>query len=147
MSWRDTLRAQAIHERFDDHTLVYHVGLRPAVPPEYEVPGLVGLTFRLARHGGRLVYATLLDLDAAVRLGQRLHLEPGEAIAMVDSHERIHVALQLAYGDDEVHPDEEERHSRVADWAWLSLSHPDADWRDIEIVQRREAEMMFEGRP
>lgn len=102
---------------------MYHVGARPPVPREYDVPGLVGLTFRLARRGdGAHVYATVLDAGAVLRLGGRIGLTEGEAVAMVDSHERIHVAMQLAGVAEE----DEERQSRLADAVWLSLRHPRA---------------------
>jgi hypothetical protein len=129
MDWRERLRREGHVQRFAGHSLVYHVGLAPPVPPEYAVPGLVGLTFRLGlRPDGEPLYATLLDAAAAVRLGARLGLDEGESIAMVDSHERVHVALQLGYEDlRKVPPELEERHAHAADAAWLSLRHPRAE--------------------
>ncbi len=145
MTWRDDLRRYGILRHEVDHSLAYLVGVRPPIPPEYDVPGIVGLTFRLARRGdGALVYAMLLDVGAAMRLGQRLGLSPGEALAMVDSHERIHIELQLAYGDADVHPEVEERHSHVVDWAWRSLRRPDDHLPDIHVVHRGDAELLFE---
>lgn len=123
MDWQARLRRDAIAARFDDFDLVYHAAVRPAVPPEYEVPGLVGLTFRLQpRPRGGFVYATVLDLAAVLRLGGRIGLSEGESLAMVDSHERMHVAIQLAG----VPEDKEEEQLRIVDAVWLSLRHPRA---------------------
>lgn len=129
MTWEERLRREGIVQRFPHHSLVYHVGLAPPAPPEYEVPGLVGLTFRLGlRPDGAPLYATLLDAAAALRLGARLGLTEAESLAMVDSHERAHVALQLDYARlHEVPPHVEEEHVHVVDGAWLSLRHPVAE--------------------
>lgn len=122
--WRARLHRDALVDHHDAFTLLYHAALAPPVPPEYEAPGLVGLTFRLARRGdGALVYATLLDLPAAVRLGARLGLDPAGGVAFVDSHERMHVHLQLEDVPEEV----EETHSRFLDAVWLSLRHSVAE--------------------
>jgi hypothetical protein len=129
MEWERRLRRESILQRLPHHSLVYHVGLSPPVPPEHQVPGLVGVTFRLGeRPDGLPLYATLLGAAAALRLGARLGLSDAESLAMVDSHERVHVALQLDHERlDEVPPDLEERHSHAADAAWLSLRHPRAE--------------------
>lgn len=131
MDWSARLRHEGIRHSSHDHELVYHAALRPAVPPEFDVGGLVGITWRLGRrHDGARRYATGLDLAAAVRLGRRLGLEPGEAVAFVDSHERVHVAAQLSYDTDpggEPAPEVEEEHSRFVDAVWLSLRHPRAE--------------------
>lgn len=129
MDWQARLRREAIHQRLGHHVLDYWVGLRPPAPPEYEVPGLVGLTFRVQVRGdGTPHYATLLDVAATLRLGARLGLDPAESLAMVDSHERAHVALQLDYERlHEVPPEIEEAHVVVVDAAWLSLRHPVAE--------------------
>ena len=146
MTWRDELRRAAILSHESDHSLAYFVGIRPPVPPEYDLPGIVGLTFRLARRADdAIVYATLLDVGAAMRLGERLGLDAGEALAMVDSHERVHIELQLAYGSQDVHPEDEERHSHVVDGAWHSLRHPDDHLPAIHVVHRGNAELLFEG--
>ncbi|MEA3199299.1 MAG: hypothetical protein QOE90_727 [Thermoplasmata archaeon] len=125
MDWEARLRREGIVQRFPRHTLVYHLGLRPPVPPEYAVAGLVGVTFRLGdRPDGAPLYATLLDVAAVLRLGARLGLDEGQAVAMVDSHERVHVAVQLAYPDVRaVPPEVEEAHVHVVDAAWLALRH------------------------
>lgn len=121
--WSERLVRECIHARLDDFDLFYGVGLRPPVPPDYDVPGLVGLTFRLGeRLQGGFVYATLLDVGAVVRLGARLGLDAAGALAFVDSHERIHVALQVAGVSEEA----EEANSRFVDAVWLSLDHPRA---------------------
>ena len=123
MDWRARLDREALENRGEAFTLVYHPALVPAVPPEYDVPGLVGLTFRLARRrDGGFVFATLLDVPAAVRLGARLGLDPAGGLAFVDSHERMHVHLQLEGVPEEV----EEAHSRFVDAVWLSLNSPRA---------------------
>lgn len=128
MSWEDRLRREAIRRRYPQHELLDWAGLDPPVPPEYRVHALVGLTFRLGVRRGVPEYATLLDLAAAVRLGARLGLDAGAAIAMVDSHERVHVALQLDYERlHEVPPDVEEGHTRLVDAAWLACAHPRAE--------------------
>lgn len=108
--------------RENDHLV--HVSLRPAFPPEYDVPGLVAITFRLRErpHGGH-VFVTALDVAAALRLGGRLGLGIADAFAMVDSHERMHIELQLAGVPAEV----EEAHSRFLDAVWLSLRHSPAE--------------------
>lgn len=121
--WHARLRREAILAQFADFDLAYHASLRPAVPPDYDVPGLVGLTFRLrARSEGGFLYATVLDVAAVLRLGARLGLSEAESLAMVDSHERVHVALQLAGVSEEA----EEANSRHIDAVWLSLRHPRA---------------------
>lgn len=118
MNWLAALRVQASPAAFADFDLLYHAGLRPLVPPEYAVPGLVGLTFRLhERPMGGFVFVTTIDLPAALRLGERLGLDAAGAVALVDSHERVHVALQLA-GAGEA---EEEDLARFIDAVWLSL--------------------------
>lgn len=141
MDWRERLRREALSQRGETFDLVYHAAIVPAVPPEYEVPGLVGLTFRLnPREPGRALYATLLDLPAAVHMGARLGLGPAEAVAMVDSHERVHVHLQLAYERlHETDPALEEEHARIVDAVWLSLRHPRAAERLLrgEVVVTR----------
>ncbi|HVL87619.1 MAG TPA: hypothetical protein VM681_06400 [Candidatus Thermoplasmatota archaeon] len=125
-AWQRRLRERAIGCRFSDHDLLYDAGLWPAVPPEYKIAGLVGLTFRLAaRASGGHVYVTALDVGAAARLGARLGLDPAASVAMVDSHERVHVALQLE--DEGLPVDKEEAHSRWVDAVWLSLRHPRAE--------------------
>ena len=129
MPWREALRRDGILQRYRHHSLLYLAGLRPAPPPEYDVPGIVGLTFRLGlRPDGAPLYATLLDLPAAIRLGARLGLDPAASVAMVDSHERVHVALQLDYERlDLVPPEVEEEHSRIVDAAWLWCAHPNGE--------------------
>lgn len=120
MEWWQRL-AHAVRTRERDFDLLYHVGTAPAVPAEYDVPGLVALTFRLEeRPRGGHVYVTTIDVAAALRLGARFGLDAPEALAMVDSHERVHVFLQLA-GVDEAG---EEAASRLVDAVWLSLRHP-----------------------
>lgn len=124
MDWQARLRREALADHGEEFSLVYHAALAPAVPPEYDVPGLVGLTFRLARRGdGALVFATLLDLRAAIRLGLRFGLDEAAGIAFVDSHERMHIHLQLAGVPEDV----EEAHSRFIDAVWLSLRHARAE--------------------
>lgn len=139
--WRRRLEAGGARAAFAEFDLLYHAGLAPPVPPGYEVPGLVGLTFRLnPREEGRALYATLLDLPAAVRMGARLGLDAAEAVAMVDSHERVHVHLQLAYERlHETDPELEEEHARIVDAVWLSLRHPRAAQRLLrgEVVVTR----------
>lgn len=121
MDWQERLRREALRARFHDFDLLYHVSLKPAVPREYEVEGLVGLTFRVRpREGGGFVYATVLDVPAALRFGARIGLEPAEAIALVDSHERVHVAMQLAGVDEAT----EEEQSHLVDAVMLSFRHP-----------------------
>lgn len=123
MDWRSRLRREAIATGSSEFDLLYHVSLAPAFPPEYDVPGLVAITFRLhARARGGHRFVTALDPAAALRLGARLGLDAAESLAMVDSHERMHVELQLAGVPEEV----EERHSRFVDAVWLSLRHPRA---------------------
>lgn len=122
--WRARLRREAIHAREDDNDHLVHVSVRPAFPPEYEVAGLVAITFRLhERPQGGHVFVTALDVDAALRLGARLGLDAAESLALVDSHERMHIELQLAGVDEAV----EEEHSRFLDAVWLSLRHPHAE--------------------
>lgn len=124
--WRHRLRREAILLRQPDFDLLLHVAVRPAFPPEYDVPGLVAVTFRLhAREEGGHAYVTALDVGAALRLGARFGLDEAEALAFVDSHERMHVFLQLAGVSEEV----EEERSRFVDAVWLSLRHPRAaEW-------------------
>lgn len=141
MDWRARLDREALHARGPDFDLFYHVSLRPAFPPDYDVPGIVAITFRLAPrrwppHGHIFVMA--LDPSAALRLGARLGLEEAEAFAMVDSHERMHVELQLAGVPEEV----EEMHSRFLDAVWLSLRHP----RAAELVRAGEFGLIEEVR-
>lgn len=122
VEWYARLRRTALPLAARDFDLLYDVGLRPAVPPEYEVPGLVAITFRLhlRPRGGGHVYVMALDAAAALRLGARLGLDAAESLAFVDSHERVHVFLQLAGVPWEA----EEEHSRFVDAVWLSLRHP-----------------------
>ena len=119
--WRERLRDEAVHADFGEFTLRYHVSLRPAHPPEYDVPGLVAITFRLATKP-RLAFVTALDPAAALRIGARIGLDEATALAMVDSHERVHVALQLEGVPEEI----EEAQARFADAAFLALRHPRA---------------------
>lgn len=124
MDWRGRLRREAILTREREFDLLYHVSLAPAFPPDYDVPGIVAITFRLReRAEGGHMFVTALDPAAALRLGARLGLDEATALAMVDSHERIHVALQLAGVPVEV----EEEHSRFIDAVWLSLHHSRAE--------------------
>lgn len=136
VEWRERLRREAIVTRGADFDLVLHVSLAPAFPPEYDVPGLVAVTFRLFRRGEHLTFATCIDPAAALRIGERLGLDAGEALAMVDSHERVHVSLQLAGVSEEA----EEDASRDVDAVWLSLRHPRAahliEDREIALVSR-----------
>ena len=122
--WRARLAREAIPTANDDFDLLLHVSLRPAFPPEYDVPGLVALTFRLRprERGGGHHYVTVIDVAAALRLGQRFGLDAAESLAFVDSHERMHVYLQLAGVPEEV----EEAHSKFVDAVWLSFRHPRA---------------------
>ncbi|MCA1814727.1 MAG: hypothetical protein LC624_12410 [Halobacteriales archaeon] len=123
MDWEERLGREALRASFEDFSLLYHVGVRPAVPKEYEVPGIVGLTFRYRRRpDGAWLYATVLDAAAALRVGQRIGLSEGESLAMVDSHERMHVHLQLAGVEEEL----EEEKLHLVDATWLSLRHPRA---------------------
>lgn len=121
--WRARLAREAIpsrHRAFDHR---YHVSLWPACPPEYEVDGMVAITFREGRRGdGALRFVTSLDPAAALRIGGRLGLDAAESLAFVDAHERCHVALQL----EGVHEAAEEDASRHIDAVWLSLRHPRA---------------------
>lgn len=124
MEWYGRLSGESLRSDGVEFSLLYHAALRPAAPPEYVVPGMVGLTFRLHRRPDeRLVFATLIDIPAAVRLGERLGLDAAQAVAFVDSHERVHVHLQLAGVPEEV----EEDHSRFVDAVWLSLRHARAE--------------------
>lgn len=121
--WDERLRAEGVPLHLPEFSLVTHTSIAPAFPPEYDVPGLVAVTFRRgARPDGALWYATAIDVAAAFRLGVRLGLTEAEALAMVDSHERIHVWLQLAGVDEDV----EEHRMRIVDAVWLSLHHPRA---------------------
>lgn len=123
MPWRARLAREAIASATADFDLLLHVSLNPAVPPEYEVPGLVALTFRLRpRERGGHEYVTVIDVVAALRLGARFGLDAAESVAFVDSHERMHVFLQLEGVPEEV----EEAHSRFVDAVWLSFRHPRA---------------------
>ena len=123
MDWEARLLRDAVRARFADFSLLYVPSVRPPVPKEYDVPGIVGLTFRYRkRPDGAWEYATVLDLPAVLRMGERLGFEPGQALAMVDSHERLHVALQL----EGVAEEDEERQLHLADAVWLSLHHPRA---------------------
>lgn len=121
MDWQERLERDALRQDGEDYGLLYHVGIRPAVPAEYDLEGLVGLTFRLRprRQGGH-VYVTTIDLPAALRLGLRMGLDEGEALAMVDSHERVHIEMQLAGVPEDV----EEEQSHFVDAVYLSLRHP-----------------------
>ncbi|HET6404765.1 MAG TPA: hypothetical protein VFH78_08960 [Candidatus Thermoplasmatota archaeon] len=134
--WRIRLRREGILTRGPQFDLVLHVSLRPAFPPDYDVPGLVAVTFRLFRREDHLTFATAVDVAAALRLGERLGLGPADALAMVDSHERMHVFLQLAGVSEEA----EEDASRHVDAVWLSLRHPRAAHlvadREVELVSR-----------
>ena len=47
--WRERLRGEAIRADFGEFTLRYHVSLRPAHPPEYDVPGRFFVTKMLER--------------------------------------------------------------------------------------------------
>ena len=155
--WRDRLRREAIVTRGPDFDLVHHVSLRPAFPPEYDVPGLVAVTFRLFRDAEHITFATSIDVAAAVRIGARLGLDEAESFAMVDSHERMHVWIQLAFDDlrelDKSRPagrdgvqlagvseEAEEDASRHVDAVWLSLRHPRAahlvEDREVALVSR-----------
>lgn len=122
--WRARLRREALAARWPEFDLLYHVSLAPAFPDEYDVMGLVAITFRLrARPSGGHEYVTALDPAAALRLGARLGLDEAASLAMVDSHERMHVWLQLAGVEEH----DEERLSRFIDAVWLSLFHPRAE--------------------
>lgn len=122
--WGARLRRQAAWAAFHEFDLAYHVSLRPAFPDEYDVTGLVAITFRLReRPRGGHVFVVAIDPSAALRLGARLGLDEAAALAMVDSHERMHIHLQLAGVPEEV----EEAHSRFIDAVWLSLRHARAE--------------------
>lgn len=139
MDWQDRLARRAIAARHEDHDHLVDVSLDPAYPPEYRVGGLVAVTFRThARARGGFVYATAIDVPAALGLGARLGLDEAEALAFVDSHERVHVQLQLA-GVDE---DAEEDAARLVDAVWLSLRHP----RAAEAVHANAAEVVTQVR-
>jgi len=121
--WQARLRREALLTRGHDHDHVVHVSLSPAYPPEYDVTGLVAVTFRLMRRPqGGSVFVTALDVAAALRVGARLGLDEAAALAFVDSHERMHIELQLAGVAEDV----EEERSRFIDAVWLSLHHPHA---------------------
>lgn len=142
--WHARLHREAHAGRFGDFDLLYHVGLAPLVPPEYEVSGMVALTFRLhARPAGGHVYVTTIDPAAALHLGARLGLDEGEALAFVDSHERVHVALQLEGAREE----DEERMARLVDAVVLALRHPAAAERVAagELVVTRVHEDFWEA--
>ena len=134
--WRARLRREGILTRGAEFDLVLHLSLHPAFPPEYDVPGLVAVTFRLLRREDHLTFATGIDPAAALRLGERLGLDAADALAMVDSHERMHVWLQLAGVSEEA----EEDASRHVDAVWLSLRHPRAahlvEDREVALVSR-----------
>lgn len=134
--WRARLRREAIFTPGAAFDLVYHVSLRPAFPPDYDVPGLVAVTFRLLRDGEHLTFATGIDPAAALRIGARLGLDEAASLAMVDSHERMHIFLQLAGVPEET----EEDASRHVDAVWLSLRHPRAahlvEDREVALVSR-----------
>lgn len=120
MDWEARLRRGGIVRDLGDFSLAYHVGVVPAVPPEFAVDHLVALTFRRrARPQGGHLFVTTIDLPAAVRLGARMGLDASEALAMVDSHERVHVAVQLEGATEEA----EERQVMFVDAVWLSLRH------------------------
>lgn len=129
MDWQKRLRRDGILTRGQEFDLVYHVSLHPAFPPDYDVPGLVAVTFRYQREP-YLIFVTALDPSAALRIGARLGLDEAEALAMVDSHERMHVWLQLAGISEEA----EEQAARHVDAVWLSLRHP----RAAHLVEDRE---------
>ncbi|MHB8604342.1 MAG: hypothetical protein ACYDCK_03720 [Thermoplasmatota archaeon] len=124
VDWQADLRRGGIYHSFHAFDLIYYPSLHPAIPPEYHLPGIVGLTFRLRKrsHGGHL-YVTTLDLAAVGRLGERIGLDFAASLAQVDSHERVHIALQL----DGVDPAHEERFAHVVDAVLLSLVHPKAE--------------------
>lgn len=123
MPWRRRLMREAVPLALPEFDLLTHTSLRPAFPPEYDVPGLVAVTFRLGpRPRGGHTFVTALDVAAALRLGARFGLDEAESLAMVDSHERMHVWLQLAGVPEEV----EEERARLVDAVWLSLRHPRA---------------------
>jgi hypothetical protein len=135
LPWRARLRREAILERAAEFDRWYHVSLRPAFPSEYDVGGLVAITFRW-QSKPRFVFVTALDPAAALRVGARLGLDEGEALAMIDSHERVHVEIQLAGVSEEA----EEHAARHVDAVWLSLRHPRAahlvEEREINLVTR-----------
>lgn len=121
--WAARLDREAIPSRQRDFDFRYHVSLSPAYPREYGVGGLVAITFREGRRrDGAIRFVTSLDPGAALRIGGRLGLDEAESLAFVDSHERMHVFLQLA----DVPEDVEEARSRIVDAVWLSLRHPRA---------------------
>lgn len=95
MAWSDVVSREALHTRADDFDLFYHISTHLAYPDEYHVPGIIGITFRW-RSAPRLVFVTAIDVGAAVSLGERLGLDAGQAIAMIDSHERMHIYAQMA---------------------------------------------------
>lgn len=137
-AWRTRLTQQAIPSRHDEFDLLLHVSLSPAFPPEYDVAGLVAVTYRLRRRpdGSSFVYVTAIDPAAALRIGARLGLDEAESLAMVDSHERIHIWLQLAGVPEEV----EEDRMRIIDATWLSLRHP----RAADVVRSGEFGLVTE---
>ncbi|HVL48531.1 MAG TPA: hypothetical protein VM889_08245 [Candidatus Thermoplasmatota archaeon] len=121
--WRAAMRARGHWHDFGDHALLYQVSIDPAVPPEWKVDGMAALTFRLAEDDeGRLLLATSLALPVVLRIGARFGLDEAESVAFVDSHERMHVHLQL----DGVSEEREEEASRFVDAVWLALRHPRA---------------------
>lgn len=119
VEWYRRLAREAHASNFEEFDLVYHVSVWPATPPEYETPGMVALTFRLHdRPRGGFVYCTTIDLGAALRLGTRFGLDEAGALALVDSHERMHVHLQLAG----VSYENEESAARRVDAVYLSFA-------------------------
>lgn len=124
MEWRDRLLHDAILQRFAHHDLYYHVGLRPAAPPPWIVPDMAALTWLPGhRHDDDApVHATTIWPPGVLRLARRLGLPEPEAVALVDSHERVHVHLSL----EGVHEDEQEPLTRFVDAALLSFLHPRA---------------------
>ena len=137
--WGARLAREAIPAQRRDHDHLVHVSLYPAFPPDYDVPGLVAVTFRLRpRPRGGHVYVTALDVAAALRLGARLGLDAAASLAMVDSHERMHIELQLAGVPEEA----EEERSRLLDAVWLSLHHP----RAADLVRTGEFGLLVDVR-
>lgn len=124
-AWRDRLLREAIHGRFRHHDLYYHVSLRPAAPPEWVVPDMAALTWRLGeRHEDAApVAATVLWPPGVVRIGANFGLGPASAFALVDSHERLHTHLAI----EGIPEDEQEPFARIADAAYLALHDPEAE--------------------
>lgn len=136
MTWQEDMQRRSHVSRFDEFDLVYQVSLHPAIPEEWRLDDMVALTFRLGRRrDGALILATNLDIAAVARIGTRLGLDEAGSLAMVDSHERVHVQLQL----EGVAEDLEEQASRLVDAVWLSLRHPRAKVAgdgDLHVVSR-----------